>query len=99
MLFPWSKNGQNDEGNLVTACHKCNNARGNRSVTEFCKSVAGYLSDSPDAIERYIMRQIRKRIDMSQATALLKNRRISDVFHDACESECCDSSHVRRHRA
>jgi hypothetical protein len=43
-LTAHSHGGSNDPSNLVTCCHRCNCARGNRSVRAFCRSVAAYLN-------------------------------------------------------
>jgi 5-methylcytosine-specific restriction endonuclease McrA len=43
-ITPISKGGNNDTSNLVTCCHRCNCSRGNRSVTQFAKSVASYVN-------------------------------------------------------
>jgi hypothetical protein len=40
---PRSEGGSNDAVNLVTACHRCNSARGDRGVAEFAEAVASYL--------------------------------------------------------
>lgn len=42
-LRPRIKGGSNESSNLVTACHRCNSARGHRSVRSFCIAVAHYL--------------------------------------------------------
>ena len=42
-IQPHSKGGTNHESNLVTCCHRCNSARGNRPMKAFASSVAQYL--------------------------------------------------------
>ena len=42
-LTPWSKGGTNNASNLVTACRKCNSARGNRGIRAFAKVVSDYM--------------------------------------------------------
>lgn len=51
-LVPHSKGGSNDERNLVTACKRCNDSRGARSVKAFAIAVAAYVNHgvSPEAI-------------------------------------------------
>jgi len=50
-LKPYSKGGDNSPTNLVTCCHRCNSARGNRPVRTFCKAVAGYLNHGTTTAE------------------------------------------------
>ena len=38
-VVPHSKGGSNDARNLVTACHRCNSNRGDRSITTFAAAV------------------------------------------------------------
>jgi hypothetical protein len=56
-VTPHSKGGSNEATNLVTCCHRCNSARGNRSVTSFAKAVAEYLGHQVEASE--IVRHVR----------------------------------------
>jgi 5-methylcytosine-specific restriction endonuclease McrA len=44
-VVPVSKGGDNDEKNLVTACKRCNDSRGNRGAVEFSRVVAAYLDN------------------------------------------------------
>ena len=50
-LKPYSKGGDNSPTNLVTCCHRCNSARGNRAVRTFCKAVASYINHGATAQE------------------------------------------------
>lgn len=43
-LTPHSHGGTNDATNIVSSCHKCNSARGNRDYKEFAEKVAAYLN-------------------------------------------------------
>lgn len=43
-LLPHSHGGDNSNSNLVTACLKCNSARGNRDWQGFAATVAQYLN-------------------------------------------------------
>lgn len=81
---PHSKGGDNSETNLVTACQKCNSSRGNRSLSQFCKSVADYLNEDADDIYRYINNQKRRKIDRAQAKEIISRRRtISEQLSEA----------------
>lgn len=42
-LRPHSLGGSNDADNLVTACKRCNDSRGDRSQAAFARAVAGYV--------------------------------------------------------
>ena len=55
-ITPHSQGGSNSESNLVTACHRCNSLRRDRSVDEFAASVAGYIDHgiTADAILTHI---------------------------------------------
>ena len=43
-LIPRVQGGSNQVSNLVTACHRCNSARGDRAVEEFASQGSGYLN-------------------------------------------------------
>jgi hypothetical protein len=49
-LVPHSKGGSNDATNLVTACKRCNDSRGNRSSIEWSRVIAAYLNHGVKAI-------------------------------------------------
>ena len=77
-VIPSSKNGSDTGDNLVTACKRCNNAKGDSSLSEFCKKNAGILNDSPDMIKREITGQLtlsvnRWSVNMRCAKGLLKS--------------------------
>lgn len=50
-LTPYSTGGSNAPANLVTACMRCNRARGARSVAQFARDVAQYLGHGARAIQ------------------------------------------------
>lgn len=43
-VIPRSKGGSNHPSNLLTACHRCNSRRGNRTVRQFATVMAAYLN-------------------------------------------------------
>jgi hypothetical protein len=73
---PHSKGGTNDATNLVTACLKCNSARGNRPWKAFAAQVAGYLNHGVAAedIISHISRTTKRTLDVSAAKELIANR-------------------------
>lgn len=75
-LTPNVKGGTNDASNLVTACHRCNTARGTRSVAAFCRAVAEYLDHGVQAkdIEAHVRKVTRRQYSTAQARALLESR-------------------------
>lgn len=38
-IIPLSKGGNNEDSNLITACHKCNNLKGDKDIKEFFKMI------------------------------------------------------------
>lgn len=75
-LRPVSKGGDNKASNLVTCCVKCNRSRGVRSVTEFAKSVAGYLNHgvTAEGIMQHIRNCRRRKIDIRAAKEIIARR-------------------------
>ena len=73
-VVPHSKNGKNDTLNLVTACKRCNSARGNRSVLGFCKAVGEYLNTDHKAIYNRIQNARKRVIDIKTARELITKR-------------------------
>ena len=74
-IQPWSMGGSNDQGNLITACKRCNAARGNREVEEFVASVADYIQDEAQAILGFIEQQRNTPLDVAAAKAILSRAR------------------------
>ena len=75
-LTPHSHGGTNDAANLVTACLKCNSARGNRDWREFAAKVAEYLNHGIEAqdIIDHIETTIQRPIDTAEAKAIIARR-------------------------
>ena len=75
-LRPVSRGGSNEAANLVTCCHRCNSARGNRPWTRFAEAVAEYLDHGVQAedITRHISRVRRRRLPMDEARGLIARR-------------------------
>ena len=66
-VIPWSKGGQNNVRNLVTACLKCNSSRGDRDLTAFA---------SIDA-QRRVHDALSKPLDIQTAKSILLERKSS----------------------
>ena len=75
-LVPHSAGGSNSELNLVTACHRCNSARGARNYQDFCEAVAQYLDHDidPKAIMLHIADTTGRPLDLAAAKALIARR-------------------------
>lgn len=75
-LTPHSLGGSHHENNLVTACHKCNSARGNRPVEVFAAATAAYLNHgiTAEMILRHIDTTRNRPLDVPAAKAILANR-------------------------
>lgn len=75
-LTPHSHGGANDASNLVTACHRCNSARGNRDWREFADKTAGYLNHGIQAedIISHIETTVQRALDVNAAKALIAAR-------------------------
>lgn len=75
-LTPHSKGGSNHESNLITACHRCNSSRGNRSIKAFAVAVASYLNHGikPEAILQQIRTCRYRKLDRAAAKALIARR-------------------------
>lgn len=75
-LTPHSAGGSNAETNLVTCCHRCNSARGNRPVREFIAKVAGYINHgvTPQEIAAHIKTTRARKLDIQAAKDLMAAR-------------------------
>ena len=75
-LIAHSHGGDNSNGNLVTACIKCNSARGNRDWKEFAGKVAEYLNHGITAedIIGHIETTRQRAIDVKQAKEIIARR-------------------------
>lgn len=81
-----SQGGSNDPSNLVTACHRCNTARGNRSIAAFIKAAASYLNANPKNIVASIRRTVKQPLPRSEAKALLARRTFSQALASVCKN-------------
>ena len=74
---PHSLGGSNETTNLVTACRRCNSARGNRSISDFAEAVAAYLNHGTRAadIVRHIRNVTRRKLPRAEARELIARRR------------------------
>lgn len=70
-----SHGGGNESTNLVTACKKCNSARGNRPVATFAKAVAAYLGTDAGAILRHVRNCSRRALPLDEAAELISRRK------------------------
>lgn len=77
-IRPWSAETKpdNTSENLVTACLRCNSARGNRTLASFCQSVAAYLDHGIVAatIRTHVRACLRRPIDLTEAKSILARR-------------------------
>ena len=75
-LMPDSRGGSNAPTNLVTACRRCNCARGNRTVRSFCRATAEYLNHDAKAetIERHVRNCARRQLPRDEARELVRRR-------------------------
>lgn len=75
-LTPHCQGGCNCEQNLVTACHRCNSARGSRGFEEFAGRVADYINHgaTAEAILSHIATTSQRPLDLSAAKALMAAR-------------------------
>ena len=75
-LRPVSAGGGNSSRNLVTACRRCNSARGDRPLPAWLQAVAAYLNHGIAAkdIAAHIARCRRRRPPMAEARAIMARR-------------------------
>lgn len=75
-LTPHCKGGSNGERNLVTACKRCNDSRGSRSIKRFASVVAEYLNHGvrAAAILAGIRAAVKRPLDISEAKRLIARR-------------------------
>ena len=75
-IKPRSKGGSNEPANLVTACKRCNSARGDRPLRRFARSVADYLNHGIEAddIIRHVQTCRRRRLPRAEARELIERR-------------------------
>jgi hypothetical protein len=73
-LKPRCHGGDNHEANLVTACMKCNAARGNRSWRQFAVATAEYLNRTGKDVVNHVLAVTRRKIDVAAAKNLISCR-------------------------
>ena len=75
-LTPHSHGGTNAATNLVTCCHKCNSARGNRDYRTFAATVAAYLDHgiTAEQIVSHIETTVQRPLDVPAASAIIAQR-------------------------
>ena len=75
-ITPYCDQGGHHETNLITACLRCNSARGNRDIKEFAAAVAEYLNGgvTVDMITDRIIECIARPLDIRAAKEIIKNR-------------------------
>jgi len=75
-VVPHHHGGANSVTNLVTACKRCNSARGTRSVPAFSAAVAGYLDHdvAPAAIAAHVRTTARRVLPRAEARDLIARR-------------------------
>lgn len=71
-----SNGGSNKETNLVTACHRCNSARGNRSLPKFATAAASYLNHglTSATILAHVRATMKRPLDIPAAKELMARR-------------------------
>lgn len=75
-ITPHSNGGSSKSENLITACKKCNSARGDRSLFGFAWSVAVYLNHdiTADMIIDHINECLSRPVNIAQARQIIKRR-------------------------
>ena len=73
-LAPRINGGENKAENLITACHRCNSAKGKRPWKEFAKTVANYKGSNVSLIIRHIRLEIKRKLPLEEAKKLIFQR-------------------------
>lgn len=75
-IRPYSKGGKNTAKNLVTCCHTCNSARGDRPWREWLEAVAQYLDHGLtfEALNDHIRACLARELDRKAAQELIDRR-------------------------
>ena len=68
--------GNNQAHNLVTACFRCNSAKGDRGLAAFARAVAEYLDHgvTPAEIRTHVRACVKRALPMAEAKALVARR-------------------------
>jgi hypothetical protein len=71
-----SRRGNNDPANLVTACYRCNSARGNRNYRRFAGYVAKYINHGvlASTIIAFVDKTRLRSIDVNAAKKIMARR-------------------------
>lgn len=72
----YAAGGGHESSNLVTACKRCNDSRGKRTIAAFARAVAAYLDHGadPEAIVARVRRCQRRAVDVAEAKAIIARR-------------------------
>ena len=75
-VVPNVRGGGNENSNLITACTRCNSARGSRSVMEFALAVRDYVNDGTTArqIAGRVRRAAAKAVPLAEAKRMIAER-------------------------
>jgi hypothetical protein len=77
-IVPYSatEKPDNSNGNLVTACLRCNSSRGTRSLAVFCKALAAYLDHGIEAatVRQRVRACLKRPVDTQSAKEILARR-------------------------
>lgn len=70
------KGGTNHESNVVTACTRCNLAKGQRNLAEFCRAVAVYLNHDVRAVDvqKHVLAQTKLALPLLMAKEMIDRR-------------------------
>lgn len=82
---PQTKGIDNSSKNLITACRRCNSARGNRSVSEFAEVVAKYVDhgETKHSILKRIRRRRRRKLSIAWAKSLIYlNKSLTEIINN-----------------
>jgi 5-methylcytosine-specific restriction endonuclease McrA len=71
---PHVDGGTNHESNLVTACHKCNSVRQDRSLRTFAADVAKYVKVDAKEITAHVRDCCRRPLDVKMAREIVARR-------------------------
>jgi len=75
-IIPVRRGGTNHQYNLVTACDRCNLAKGQRSVKQFIAATARYLNHGVKSaeIEEHVSACSTRALPLARAKRLIKSR-------------------------
>ncbi len=87
-LKTWESGGKHTTDNLVTACDRCNKARGTRPWQTFAKHVALYINHGVTArmITNGIRKAIGRTVDVAEAKKIMERRSWPDALRFAAKA-------------